>query len=156
LAVAVVLTLFAMALLLAVGFASVAVVRDAAVPSVAEQDPLLVARRVISIPFGIDASVPIVEDGDAVVVSGHGVCPEGAESYRLRVEVDQPSTGTRAMGVTEGDCVGGTSLTWQAMAMTPPPFAFSPGPAQACAMVQLFFSREGTIVHQWCVDVTLQ
>jgi len=153
-----------MAVLLAVGVASVAVIDQVTAPATDRlaapvsdpQEPLLVARRLISIPFGIDASLPIVEYGNAVVASGHGTCTEGGSWYRLRVDVVQASTGARAMGSTEGDCLGGSALMWEALAVTPPPFAFEAGPAEVCAMVQVFPDHGSVVVGKWCADVTVQ
>ncbi len=150
---ALILAVLAIGLLIVVTAVAVPAVANAA-PPVREQAPDLFARRVISIPFGIDTPLAIVADGNAVLVTGHGICPEGGESFQLRTTVQQD--GAMAMGRTGGDCVGGQSLAWEALALSPPPQQFQPGPAQACGMVRFFFLREGAIVHRWCVDVNLQ
>ena len=146
------LVILAMVLLFAAGTAVASRV-ERAVPPARDPGGISVSRA-ISIPFGIDSPLPIVQEGDAVLVSGHGICPAGGERYQLRTTVEQD--GTRAMGFTEGDCAGGAALTWEALAVTPPPQQFQPGLAEACGMVQVFFPREGAIVHKWCLDVTLQ
>jgi len=146
------LVILAMVLLLAASLVAAAPIERGAAPA---GDPAGISvSRAISIPFGIDSPLALVQEGNAVLVSGHGMCPEGGERYQLRTTVEQD--GTRAMGFTEGDCAGGAALTWQALATTPPPQQFQPGPAEACGMVQVFFPREGAIVHRWCLDVTLQ
>ena len=151
---ALILAVLAIGLLIVVTAVAVPASVVSAAPPVREQAPDLFARRAISIPFGIDTPLDIVDDGNAVLVTGHGICPEGGERFQLRTTVQQD--GAMAMGHTEGDCVGGQSLTWEALALSPPPQQFQPGPAQACGMVRVFFPSEGAIVHRWCVDVDLQ
>ena len=146
------MVILVMVLLLAASVAVAAPIERAA--AVVRAPAAISAARVISIPFGIHSPLPIVQDGNAVLVSGHGICPEGGERFELRATVEQDRT--RAMGRTEGDCAGSAALTWEALTIAPPPQQFQPGPAEACGMVMVFFPREGTIVHKWCLEVTLQ
>lgn len=128
-------------------------------------DPLLgdygsgitvLARRAISIPFGIVDSLPLSADGQVIHVSGHGECPAGAETFKLNVQVSQDSTRAPATGRTEGACPGGSSITWSAEAVAPGPIAFAQGSALACGQAVIHFDKEGALTFKWCKPVTLE
>ena len=116
----------------------------------------VLARRVISIPFGIVDNLPLSADGQVIQVSGHGECPEGAETYKLNVNVSQDSTSAPATGRTEGACPGGSSITWFAEAVAPGPIAFDQGSALACGNAVIHFDREGALTFRWCKPVILE
>lgn len=116
----------------------------------------VVARRVISIPYGIDDTLFLSSGGGEVLVTGHGICPDGGQDFQLKLDVTQQSTSVRAKGRTEGTCAGGEQVQWSALAETLGPDTFSPGPAQACGMVVIFGDRQGAVVFNWCKDVLLQ
>ncbi len=115
----------------------------------------IVARRMISIPFGIDSSLNLVADGQVVMVGGHGDCGDTGQSYKLRVDVTQGSTHARASGRLQSDCQPGTPFMWSTPAFAIPAFDFQPGTAQACGMVIVYSQHDGASVGQWCKQVTL-
>ncbi len=120
------------------------------------RDAVIRARKATTIPFGIDDSLLLSEDGRHIVVTGHGTCQAGGDTYRIRVTVDQDSPSTRAKGHTEGDCEDGATLSWEAVAQAQGPKIFDEGEAQVCAMAIVFVPRGGAVTQQWCKDVTLE
>lgn len=114
------------------------------------------ARRLISIPFGINSPVSISSDGDIAFVTGHGICPEGGESFRLKATVTQASTGAKARGFTQTACDGQNQVGWAVAALTPPPQHFAAGEAEACGMVVINAPKQGNFVYRWCKAVDLQ
>lgn len=121
-----------------------------------QQPETIVARRMISIPFGIESSLNLLGDGQIVQVSGHGNCGETGQSYKLRVEVTQGSTHAQASGRTQADCQPGADFHWSTPAFAIPAFDFQPGPAQACGMVIVYSPHNGASVGKWCKQVELQ
>jgi hypothetical protein len=115
----------------------------------------LAVSRVISIPFGIDASLQVSEGGQIVTVTGHGDC-QGGETFRVTVKVSQDAFNGLAVGHTEGDCTTVESEGWSVQVNTPGSKTFSEGAALACGRVVVHFDQEGAIVHDWCKEVTLQ
>lgn len=122
----------------------------------AQQPETIVARRLISIPFGIDSSLNLLADGQIVQVGGHGNCGETGQSYKLRVEVTQGSTHARASGATQSACEPDADFNWSTPAFAIPAFDFEPGPAEACGMVIVYSPYSGASVGQWCKQVELQ
>lgn len=120
-----------------------------------QNDVTILARRVISIPFGIDDTLGLSEDGQTVAVVGHGDCV-GGETFRLKVTVSQDSLNGLAVGFTEGVCPSDGQVSWSVDVNTPGSKSFSAGVAQACGHVVVFFDHEGAIAHDWCKPVTLE
>lgn len=116
----------------------------------------LAARRLISVPFGIDSTLMINRDGGGVRVVGHGDCPAGGGDLHIRAMVIQNTSGSIATGVMSGSCTGAPQI-WRADATTWGQFLFEKGQAQACAVaVVKDKNQQGAIAYQWCKDVTLQ
>jgi len=120
-----------------------------------ETDRLFI-RRFISIPFGIDLSLDLSEDGQQIFVTGPGRCQEGGEKFKLRVTVTQDTPSTRAKGDLEDDCAGGADFSWETVAEAQGPKTFQDGDAEVCAMVVVFVPNDGKVTQQWCKDVTLE
>jgi len=118
------------------------------------ESPSVLARRLISIPYGIDSPLPLSADGHMVQVSGHGECPDGGQSFMVQVTITQNGDQNRAMGVTQDSCAGQTS--WSAVANTPGNQALQPGAAEACGRAFIFGPSGDTLVGDWCKDVILQ
>ncbi|HEX6384205.1 MAG TPA: hypothetical protein VF177_06010 [Anaerolineae bacterium] len=111
------------------------------------------ARRITSIPFGIDSPLNLSPGGRLVEVTGHAECQEGGETFKLRVTVTQESTRALAKGRTSDDC---DADTWAVDAEAVRPSSFVPGDVEVCAMAIVFFPRDGAIVQKWCANVELQ
>lgn len=116
----------------------------------------VLARRIISIPFGIDDVLGLSPDGQIVQVSGHGDCVEGAESYKLSMSVTQGSNNAPAKGRTEGACPSGSSIRWSTEAVTPRPHTLAPGNALVCGHAVIHTNKEGAVTFDWCKTVTLE
>jgi hypothetical protein len=112
-------------------------------------DPIIHARRAISIPFGI-ATATLVDAG--VEVSGHGHCSETGESYKVRVTVTQESTGARAHSQYASFACGDP---WQVIARLQGRNRFEAGPVEVCAMAVETSRRQGNLVAQWCKELSL-
>jgi len=111
------------------------------------------ARRIISIPFGIDDTLRLSEDGQIVHVTGHAECPPEGETYRIQVTVTQDDTRARARGRTAASCA---DTSWAAAANQQGPNSFTPGPAEVCAKALIHTNEGGAITFRWCKAVTLQ
>jgi hypothetical protein len=116
----------------------------------------ILARRLISIPFGIQDSLALSDDGQVVTVQGHGDCPAGGQDFQLKVTVSQDSLNGLAVGHTTGQCVSGGRALWEVAVRTPDSKAFTPGDALACGHVIVHTRGGGDVVGDWCKNVTLQ
>ena len=116
----------------------------------------VLARRAISIPFGIDDVLNLSADGKSIDVSGHGECPEGAETYKLNITVNQDSTSAPAKGKTEGNCPSGSSINWSTEALAPGPITFEEGSTFVCGKAVIHFEEEGALTFSWCKEVRLK
>ena len=112
------------------------------------------ARRAISVPFGIASSLSLGAGGRQVMVTGHGTCQEGGETFRVMVMVTQDATGARAHGTTTENCTG-EAQTWDAQAGAVGRAGFAPGDAEACATAIVFRPHAGAVVNRWCKAVEL-
>lgn len=117
--------------------------------------PVRIARRAISIPFGIAENLTLTDGGHGVEVIGHGECEQDEGSFKVRVKIRQDGVPTPAKGETEEDCTG-EEQPWSAQADVEGKFTFHEGEAEACAHAIVFAPGEGAIVHQWCKEVTLE
>jgi hypothetical protein len=115
----------------------------------------VLALRLISIPFGISESAELLEGGQVVRVTGHGECPEGSETFRLRVQIGQQDIPAPGTGFIEGTCPSGELITWVADVTAPEAFTFEPGPAEVCGKAVIHRSREGAFTFDWCKEVIL-
>ena len=110
------------------------------------------ARRRISIPFGIDSPLRLSEDGQSATVTGPAGCPEEG-SYDLRVMLTQHDAKGIAKGETSGACSQDTGA-WQTEARALGSLQLSQGEAQACAVVVVHLAK-GATTKRWCKSVTL-
>ena len=78
-----------------------------AAPNAAAPDSSVLARRAISIPFGIASPLTITQDGGQIMATGHGVCWEDGQMFDLHVRVAQSSTHAFAEGHTIDVCADG-------------------------------------------------
>jgi hypothetical protein len=115
----------------------------------ASTDPIIHARRAISIPFGI-ATATLTPEG--VEVEGHGNCSDMGESYKVRVTVTQESTGARAQSQYASFACGDP---WEVVARVQGRNRFEAGEVEVCAMAVETTRRQGNVVHQWCKVVPL-
>lgn len=132
--------------------ASRAVVNDA----LAGSD--IVARRAISIPFGIDSTLMMNADGTVIETTGHGRCAPNGLSFDVHVTLTQSESGARAKGNTQESCIEGEEQLWSATAETFGPGTFQEGAARACAQAVTyiaFLNGDGSFIVGWCKDVEL-
>jgi hypothetical protein len=124
------------------------------------------ARRLISIPFGIDEMQALQADGRQIDVTGplkdYSPCPPLADSYEIHVSVTQDSTGAEAEGETGGawSCSDLKEYGWEATATAVTANSFEPGDAHVCAIAVvrgngLGEGRRVVGYLRWCKDVTL-
>ncbi|MCB0074953.1 MAG: hypothetical protein KDE20_26025, partial [Caldilineaceae bacterium] len=78
-----------------------------AAPDARAPDPSVLARRAISIPFGIASPLTITQDGGQIMATGHGVCWEDGQMFDLHVRVAQSTTHAFAEGHTIDICADG-------------------------------------------------
>jgi hypothetical protein len=71
--------------------------------------PDVQATERISIPYGIAPTLGLRDNGQGVVVNGHGSCTAG-ETVTVAISVTQSATGAVATGQTEQDCTGEATL----------------------------------------------
>ena len=116
----------------------------------------ILARRLTSIPFGIQDNLELSTDGQTVTVGGHGDCPDGGEDFRVKVTLSQDSFDGLAVGYVEGQCESGVEVPWEVEVNVPGPKAFTPGEAQACGHAVVHTAGGGEIVGDWCKSVTLE
>jgi hypothetical protein len=115
----------------------------------------VLARRVISIPFGISDRGYLLGDS-SILVSGHADCGPGGDWYQIRVNVTQEGTSGQAVGRMEDQCMENGSGSWQVQAAVPPGQSFTAGPARVCAMAVIHYEHQGAVAHQWCRDIMIE
>lgn len=115
----------------------------------------ILARRLTSIPFGIQDNLTLFGEGQTVHVQGHGDCPAGGEDFRVKVTISQDSFDGLAVGSTEGQCVSGGRAFWEVDVKAPGPKAFTPGEARACGHAVVHTGGGGDVVGDWCKTVNL-
>jgi hypothetical protein len=117
------------------------------------------ARRVISIPFGIETPLALSANNRLIRVAGHTgqVDCEAGLQFHVRVTVTQQSTGAVAEGHAQERCTGG-SQTWEALATTRGRTVFESGEALVCGFATVRDREDrGAIIftRQWCRAITL-
>ncbi|MEJ2599626.1 MAG: hypothetical protein P8Z00_14920 [Anaerolineales bacterium] len=117
-----------------------------------QQSTTVIAHRLISVPFGIQSSLQLLNEKD-VVVAGHGSCSTDGERYKLSTTVTQGNT--KAKGYFQGLCRGNETFMWSTVASANPSKIFKPGIAEACGMVIVYTHHDGSNVMKWCKDVNL-
>lgn len=122
------------------------------VDSGSQQSTTIIARRLISVPFGIQSSLDLLNEKQ-VMVAGHGSCSTNGRMYKLMTTVTQGNV--KAKGNTQDLCRGSESFMWSTVANANPAKTFRPGVAEACGMAIIYSPNEGAIVKKWCKEVTL-
>ncbi|MCA9876041.1 MAG: hypothetical protein KC441_20350 [Anaerolineales bacterium] len=110
----------------------------------------------ISVPFGFNTPLPILNGGNEVLASGHGGCTAG-EEVTVGITVTQPISvsGAVATGEKVWTCNGETQM-WQmtATAVTTTTVLVD-GPAEACGLATTRADGSVTDTFDWCRDVDL-
>ena len=138
------------------------------------------ARRLISIPFGIQDNLMMVNDGKSVSVLGHGICPAGGQDFQVDVTISQnvekvsgvlPGTGQNyllevadgptnsngaSVGHTEGQCVSDGQAQWQAEVKATGSQTFTAGVALACGHAVVQVDGGDSFINDWCKNVILK
>jgi hypothetical protein len=122
-------------------------------PLFSEPEPLLVATRAISIPFGFNSPLILDVEQQTVAVSGPGACTVG-QQVTLEVSIYQEQSGAMAEGQTEMACTG-ASGGWIITAMRRPGPLLATGPARACGVATTRDGETETDRQEWCRDLTL-
>lgn len=120
----------------------------------AEEGGLVRARRLISIPFGFDAALPLMSDGSEVLARGGGGCSAG-DQITIAFTVTQSATGAMATGTWNGTCTGEAQSWKKAAAVATPSPVFANGAGEACAFAEVQDSGGETETQDWCNDVLL-
>jgi hypothetical protein len=113
----------------------------------------IVARRAISIPFGFESSLTLLDAGQHILAKGHGGC-EAGQIATVDVEIIQATSGVTATGQTQSVCTGELQQ-WSATVEATQPDRLVPGPARACGVATTRANGQLTDTFQWCRDVTL-
>jgi hypothetical protein len=121
---------------------------------ISQQPSTILARRLISVPFGVNA-VNLV--GDQLQVSGWGECDVGG-TFSVRVNVGQHSSKARALGTAGGfECVGEQHVPWTLTADVVSNHTFITGEdVKACSMAFIYPESGSVIVSKWCPSVELK
>ena len=106
----------------------------------------------ISIPFGIAPTLPLFDDGEKVLVSGHGGCTAG-ETVSVVISVTQ-TTGASAVGQTDEICTG-VLQQWNLMATATAATNLEATEAEACGVAVTRSDGSVTDSFDWCRDVAL-
>ena len=138
------------------------------------------ARRLISVPFGIQDNLALSSYGNSVTVKGHGICPTAGQDFTVDVTVSQSfekvsgvlaGTGQNyllevsnsptnsngpAVGHTQGKCVSGGKAQWQTEVKTSGSQTFTPGVALACGHAVVKVQGGDDFIDDWCKNVILQ
>lgn len=115
--------------------------------------PEIMATNRISIPYGVEATLPLSTIGREILISGHGGCTEN-EEVTVELTVTQAATGATATGQTQQTC-SGVLQQWQALATADTATAFDGGAAEVCGVATTRADGYVTDTFEWCRDVTL-
>lgn len=113
--------------------------------------PSLRPSRLISIPYGFDTPLPVINSGGEVVASGHGGCTDG-QQVTIAVTVTQSSA--VATGEKVQDCTG-EEQNWSTIATVDTVDSLAAGTAEACGLATTRDNGSVTDTFDWCVDVDL-
>ena len=116
--------------------------------------PALRATRRISIPYGYQTPLPIMNAGHEVVASGHGGCTVGQQAT-VAITITQSMNNAIATGEDVHMCTGQLHL-WNATVTADSASLFTNGDAEACGFATTRDSSgEVTDTYKWCRDVVL-
>ena len=109
--------------------------------------PSIRSTELISIPYGIGATLSLLDNGEGVLVSGHGGCTAG-ETVTIVISVTQPY-GATAVGQKDQTCTG-ERQTWWLRAETTTMAQLTAGPAEACGLATARDAEGVTGTDDWC------
>lgn len=110
--------------------------------------PQIITSRRISIPFGIAPTLPLINQGNDVVVSGHGGCPDG-EIVTIAISITQFPAGAIALGETTQPCTG-FEEPFQLIARRIISPSLTAGPAEACGTATMRLGDGVMEIEEWC------
>ena len=110
------------------------------------------ATRRISIPFGIAPTLFLYNDGEEVLVNGHGGCTAN-ETVSVVITVTQ-TTGSSAVGQTDEICTG-LLQRWHLTATVMAGAELEATEAEACGIAVTHLDGLVTDSFEWCRDVIL-
>lgn len=117
-------------------------------------DPFSIQPRLfISIPFGIDSPLPVLDAGQEVMVSGHGGCTQD-ELVTVVLTVTQTTSGAVATGNKELTCTG-ENMTWSTPVTVDSTPSLATDLAEACGTATTYDGIYQTDTFDWCRDVNL-
>lgn len=117
-------------------------------------DPFLIQPTLrISIPYGINTPLPVLNAGQDVIVSGHGGCTQD-QQVTIALTVTQSTSGALATGQGEQTCTG-VFQTWSTLVTSVTTDTFVADPAQACGLATTYDGIYPTDTYDWCRDVDL-
>lgn len=96
----------------------------------------------------IDPVTTMSKNGRHAAVSGPVAC-EAGERIRIRVTVDQASTGAHGQGISQAWCTGDVQQ-WSVQVHARGRAAFDEGSAEACAFATTRYRGTITDTQQWC------
>jgi hypothetical protein len=122
--------------------------------AIAEDDgPIIQFTELISIPFGFDATLPLMDGGAAVLASGPGACTAG-EEISIAITLTQSLGGASATGQWSGTCTG-VDQGWKEPVTVASGPLFISGDAEACGHATTRDDGSVTDAMNWCDDVSL-
>ena len=111
------------------------------------------STNLISIPYGFDTPLPVLNEGRDVIASGHGACTDNQE-VTIAVTVTQTSSGAMATGETVQTC-NGELQAWNAWATIDTSTLFETDPGEACGLATTRDNGYVTDTFDWCKSVDL-
>lgn len=123
------------------------------------RNEVIVARRAITpaVTFeqrGIADTAVLAPRERQVRVSGHLLCNTAQPHASVAVLVTQKATAAVAEGRTRTACAT-TAQSWEVQANAQGPNTFAAGPAQICALAEVFQHGGRIDLEQWCKEVLL-
>ncbi len=115
--------------------------------------PAIRATHLISIPYGFQTPLPILDSGREVKASGHGGCTAG-EQVTVAITITQSTSGAIATGENEHTCTGQLQ-TWSSVVTADTPSDFVDGAGEACGFATSRDGSDVTDTYKWCRDVVL-
>jgi hypothetical protein len=111
------------------------------------------STNLISIPYGFDTPLPVLNEGRDVIASGHGACTDD-QQVTVAVTVTQSSTGAVAIGEIVQTCTGELQ-TWSAWTTIDTSTLFVSDPGEACGLATTQENGYVTDTYDWCKPVDL-
>ncbi len=116
-------------------------------------EPQILATNRISIPFGIEPTLPLDIDGQTVLVRGHGGCTED-ELVTVAITLTHSTSYNQARGEQVEICTGDLQH-WHLDVSTDSSMPLTAGSAEACGLATTRADGEVTDSYAWCREVNL-